>query len=243
MKRYLQHIGTIIGLIIAWQLIVSLGQLPDYILPAPTQVFALLYEYRYLLLQHTLPTIEETLIGFTIGVLTGCIAGCAIAFSRHLARWFLPLLIISQAVPVFTIAPLLVIWLGYGMASKIAACVIMIFFPVTSALYDGLKQTDKGWLELARTMNASRARLFWNIQIPAALPSLASGLRIAAVIAPIGAIVGEWVGSSRGLGYLMLNANARLQVDMMFAALIVIIAMSLALYFCVDKLLRKLVWW
>lgn len=241
--RYLQHTLTVIGLIILWQALIFIFQLPDYILPAPTQVFALLYQQKQLLLKHAIPTLEETILGFLCGITAGCIAGCGIAFSRQLARWFLPLLIISQAVPVFALAPLLVIWLGYGLASKIAACIIMIFFPVTSALYDGLKRTDKGWIELANTMNATRARLFWHIRIPAALPSLASGLRIAAVIAPIGAIVGEWVGSSKGLGYLMLNANARLQVDMMFAALVVIIIMSLGLYFCVDRLLKKYVWW
>ena len=119
----------------------------------------------------------------------------------------------------------------------------MLFFPITSAFYDGLQNTPPGFLDLAKTMNATKWRLFCAIRIPAALPSLASGIRIAAVIAPIGAVVGEWVGSSRGLGYLMLNANARLQIDMMFAALIVMIALALALYFTVDKLLRVLIWW
>ena len=129
------------------------------------------------------------------------------------------------------------------MASKIAMAILMVFFPVASACHDGLQRTPPEWLQLAKTMNASRWRLFYRIRLPAALPALASGIRIAAVAAPIGAIVGEWVGASRGLGYLMLNANARMQIDLMFAALIVIIIMALLLYFGIDKLLRTLVWW
>ena len=119
----------------------------------------------------------------------------------------------------------------------------MIFFPVTTAFYDGLRRTNPEWLMLAKTMNASRLAILWQIRIPNALPALASGLRIAAAIAPIGAIIGEWVGSSRGLGFLMLNANGRLQIDLMFAALFTITLITLVLYYTVDKLLRVAIPW
>jgi putative hydroxymethylpyrimidine transport system permease protein len=243
MKQYLYPILTASGLIFIWQATVVVLALPDYILPPPMQVFFVMQQQRMLLLHHALPTLAETLTGFLLGALAGCIAGCLIAFSKTMSRWFLPLLIISQVMPVFAIAPLLVIWFGYGTTSKIIAAMMMIFFPVASALYDGLKRTDPAWIELAKTMHASKFNIFWRIQLPAALPSLASGLRIAAVSAPVGAIVGEWVGSSKGLGYLMLNANARMQIDMMFAALIVIIIMSLVLYWCIDQALKKIIWW
>lgn len=232
-----------IGLLLLWQAIVSFWQLPDYILPAPRQVFVTLYEQHHVLAVQALPTLYATILGFILGILFGCFAACMLAFFRPLKLWFLPLLIISQAIPTFAIAPLLVIWLGYGLTSKIATTILMIFFPITSAFYDGLQQTHAGWLDLAKTMNAKKWRIFCYIRIPAALPALASGLRIAAVIAPIGAIVGEWVGASQGLGYLMLNANARMQIDMMFAALLVIILLALSLYFSVDKLLRTYIWW
>ena len=130
----------------------------------------------------------------------------------------MPLLVVSQALPVFALAPLLVLWLGYGMASKVAMAVLIIFFPVTAAFLDGLRRTEPGWLELARTMDARPLAILAQIRVPAALPALASGLRVAAAVAPIGAVIGEWVGSSAGLGYLMLHANARMQVDLMFAA-------------------------
>ena len=139
----------------------------------------------------------------------------------------MPLLVVSQALPVFALAPLLVLWLGYGMASKVAMAVLIIYFPVTAAFFDGLRRTEPGWLELARTMNATRWASCGTSGCPAALPALASGLRVAAAVAPIGAVVGEWVGSSAGLGYLMLHANARMQVDLMFAALLVLAGMAL----------------
>lgn len=243
MKFILRNVIVFIGLLLFWQGIVSYWQLPDYILPAPQQVFVTLYQQSAVLMTHAGPTIIEMLAGFVLGTLFGCLAAISIAFFRPLKLWFLPLLIISQAIPTFAIAPLLVIWLGYGMASKIATTVLMLFFPITSAFYDGLQHTEKGWLDLANTMHAKKWRVFLYIRIPAALPDLASGLRIAAAIAPIGAIIGEWVGSSRGLGYLMINANARLQIDMMFAALIVIIMLALILYFSIDKFLRWLVFW
>ena len=162
------------------------------------------------------------------------------SYFRPARQWLLPFLVISQAVPVFALAPLLVLWLGFGMASKIAMAVLIIYFPVTAAFFDGLRRTDPGWLDLARAMNGSRWSILRQIRIPAALPAFASGLRVATAVAPIGAVVGEWVGSSAGLGYLMLHANARMQVDLMFAALTILALFSLALYFTVDAALRRM---
>lgn len=232
-----------LGLLLLWQLIVLLFHLPDYILPSPMEVFTTLFQQANLIAAQAVTTLIETLFGLLLGILLGCLAGLVSAFSPLFSRWFLPLLIISQAIPTFAIAPLLVIWFGYGLAAKIATTVLMIFFPIASAFYDGLRHASSSWLQLAKVMNANKWRTFFHLQLPAALPALASGIRIAAVSAPIGAIVGEWVGSSAGLGYLMINANARMQIDMMFAALIVIIFLALILYFSIDKLLRYLIWW
>jgi len=160
-----------------------------------------------------------------------------------LQPWLLPILVLGQTIPVFALAPLLVLWFGYGIASKVVMAILIIYFPVTAALFDGLRRTEPGWLDLARTMGATRARILLRLRLPAALPAFGSGLRIATAVAPIGAVVGEWVGSSRGLGYLMLHANARLQVDLMFAALFVLMAMALALYVLVDRALVRLMPW
>jgi putative hydroxymethylpyrimidine transport system permease protein len=237
--------GSLMGvfLLLTWQSLVWLLQTPDYILPAPLDVFAALQRELPILWPHVTTTITEILIGLTLGTLCGCLAGTILAYFRPLNLWFLPLLIVSQVIPTFAIAPLLVIWLGYGIASKVVTTVLMIFFPITSAFYDGLKNTPAEWLALAQTMSHSKWHIFWHVQVPAALPQLASGLRIAAVAAPIGAIVGEWVGASSGLGYLILNANARMQIDTMFATLFVVMIMALLLYYMVDGLLKKLIWW
>ena len=149
---------------------------------------------------------------------------------------------ISQAIPVFAIAPILVLWLGYGMPSKILMAILIIYFPVTAACYDGLRNTPQAWLDLAKTFNPSPLRLLLKVRLPAALPAFASGFRIAVSVAPIGAVIGEWVGSSEGLGYLMIHANARMQVDLMFTALLILVAISLCLYFIIDWLLRRFIW-
>ncbi|NGM18451.1 ABC transporter permease [Roseomonas stagni] len=196
-----------------------------------------------IILGHAATTGTEILLGLALGSLLGCLMALTLAAWPAGRRWLLPLLLVSQAVPVFAIAPLLVLWLGYGMASKVAMAVMIIFFPVATAFHDGLRRTEPGLLDLAATMGASRTAVLWRVRVPAALPSLASGLRVAAGVAPIGAVVGEWVGSSAGLGYLMLQANGRSQADVMFAALFVLAVMSLALWFSTDRLLRRAIPW
>ena len=172
-------------------------------------------------------------------MLIGGASALLMALLPPLQPWLLPILVLGQTIPVFALAPLLVLWFGYGLASKVVMAILIIYFPVTAALFDGLRRTEPGWLDLARTMGATRWRTLYHLRLPAALPAFGSGLRIATAVAPIGAVVGEWVGSSAGLGYLMLHANARLQIDLMFAALIVLMAIALALYVAVDRLLVR----
>lgn len=229
--------------LVLWQLIVWLWHFPSYILPGPWQVFITWQQQFGLICQQAVPTILETLLGLFFGVLFGICTALLMAWIKPVRHWLLPLLIISQAIPTFAIAPLLVVWFGYGMAAKIITTMIMLFFPVTSSFYDGLRQTPNAWLDLAKTMHASRFRTLIHLQIPAALPTLASGIRVASTIAPIGAVIGEWVGAAKGLGFLMLNANARLQIDLMFAAMFTIMILALLLYFSVDKLLRYFIDW
>ncbi|HMR33535.1 MAG TPA: ABC transporter permease [Geminicoccaceae bacterium] len=231
------------GLLLAWDLLVRLTAVPPFILPPPLAVGSALVARADLILPHAAVTLAEILLGMAIGSAGGVAMALLLGAFRGARPWVLPVLVVSQALPVFALAPLLVLWLGYGMASKVAMAVLIIFFPVTAAFYDGLRRTEAGWIELARTMGAGGHAILWQIRMPAALPALASGLRVAAAVAPIGAVVGEWVGSSRGLGYLMLQANARMQVDLMFAALLVLAAMALALWFSLDRLLKHLVRW
>jgi len=231
------------GLVAAWQAVVWLTGVPHYILPAPQAVLAALLDHAALLAENTGTTAAEILLGLAIGTLLGGASAMVMDYARVVRRWLMPVLVASQAVPVFALAPLLVLWLGYGMASKVAMATLIIYFPVTAAFLDGLRRTEPGWTDLARSMDASRWSALRHIRMPAALPSFASGLRVATAVAPIGAVVGEWVGSSSGLGHLMLNAIGRGQTDLMFAALSVLAVLAIALYFTIDRLLVRALPW
>ncbi|MFZ7200742.1 ABC transporter permease [Avibacterium avium] len=228
---------------LCWQGAISIFAIPHYLLPEPVAVLNEVSSQWDLLFMHAKITLWEILLGLVLGFLFGLLSALLLASSQTLSAFLLPILIASQAIPVFAIAPLLVLWFGYGIASKIAMTILIIYFPVTAACYDGLRNTPKQWLELAQTMGISSRQLLFKVRLPAALPALASGLRIAVSVAPIGAIVGEWVGSSQGLGYLMLQANARIQISLMFAALFILVVIALLLYFVIDKLLHRIIPW
>ena len=223
-------IAAMAGLIVIWQLVVSLTDVPRFILPSPYLVAVSFIENFGLIAEHTLITLSEIMFGLAIGIAFGMITALLFEISTA-ARFFLkPVLIFSQAIPVFALAPVLTLWLGYGMISKVTMAVLIIYFPVTSAFHDGLTRTPSGLLDLAHVMNAKPLRLLFLIKLPAAMPNLLSGIRLAAVYAPIGAVIGEWVGSSQGLGYLMLLANGRVKTDLMFAALFTLGFLSMSLY-------------
>lgn len=233
----------VLSLFLLWQGAIYIGNLPHYLLPNPKSVLLTFLSHYELILEHTFITLAEIFLGLTIGISLGIISALLLSLSRFLSSLLLPLFVISQAIPVFAVAPLFVLWFGYGMASKIVMTVLIIYFPVTASCFDGLRQTPKGWLELAQTYRLSPLQLLLKVRLPSALPSLSSGIRIAVSVAPIGAVVGEWVGSSQGLGYLMLHANARMQVDLMFVALFTLLLIALVLYLSTDKLLKKWIPW
>lgn len=222
-----------------WQGIVWLTDVRPFILPGPMRVATAWWENRALIGEHALITGLEVLIGLAIGAILGILTAIQLAASPKARVLMRPILVFTQALPVFALAPILTLWLGYGLWSKVAMAVLIIYFPVTSAFFDGLLRTPSGYLDLARTMQASPARIMWHIRIPAALPSLASGFRLAAVYAPIGAVIGEWVGSSKGLGYLMLLANGRAKTDLMFAAMLTLGLFSVLLYVLVGRATRR----
>jgi putative hydroxymethylpyrimidine transport system permease protein len=239
----LRRLAVALGLLALWQAVVWLAATPPYILPGPNLALLALIEHRILIIEHAAITLLEIVLGMIIGTACGAASALALARFGTARAWLLPVLVVSQALPVFALAPLLVLWLGYGLGSKVAMAVLIIYFPVTATFYDGLRRTDTDWLNLATTMGASPLAILFRIRLPAALPALASGMRVAASVAPIGAIVGEWVGSSAGLGYLMLHANGRMQIDLVFAALLVLAVIAVALYSTVDRGMRALMPW
>jgi putative hydroxymethylpyrimidine transport system permease protein len=227
-----------IWFIILWKCLIRILQLPNYILPTPLEVLQSLISHAMLITSQTLPTLLEIILGLSLAIILGVAIALCMCLFRTLHTFLHPLLLASQALPVFAIAPLLVLWFGYGVTAKIFTTTFMLFFPITNNFLDGLKQTPENYLNIAKIMNASRWQILCQIRIPAALPSLASGIRLATAMAPLGAIIGEWVGSNQGLGFLLLNANAEMQIDLMFAVLIVIFFLGILLYFLVDTLLK-----
>lgn len=226
-----------------WEAAVRLLNVPAYILPGPLRIGAALWDNAAILAHNAAITLGEMLLGLVCGSVLGIACALAMAASPLARRMMRPVLLVAQALPVFAIAPLLVIWFGFGLASKIVMASLIIFFPVASAFHDGLARAEQGLVDIARLHGASTLATLRYIRIPSALPALASGLRVATAVAPIGAVVGEWVGASAGLGYLMIYSNARMQTDMVFAALAILLAVALLLFALVDKALTRLVPW
>ena len=223
MRTVLALILTVLAL---WQGLIWLADMPSFLLPAPAAVAEALWLNRIEIARNAGFTLTEVVLGFTLGSVIGAALAVAMGFSARLTGILRPILTFSQTIPGFALAPILTLWLGFGMAPKIAMTVLIVFFPVAAAFLDGLGRTPQAALDLAQVMGASRGRIMRHLRIPAALPHLATGLRLAAVYAPIGAVIGEWVGGARGLGALMIHANGRMKTDLVFAALLVLSVMT-----------------
>ena len=226
--------------VLLWQLAVTALQIPRFLLPGPLAVAQAMIDGRAALARATLTTLAEIAAGFAIGACLGVLLALAMGLLAPLRRALMPLMTLSQTVPIFAFAPLLTLWLGYGIAPKIAIVALMVFFPVASAFGDGLLRTPRVFRELADSMGATPLEAMRIVRIPAALPDLASGLRIAAAYAPAAAIVGEWVGGSRGLGALMIQSSGRMKIDAMFAALAATILIAVIFKAAVSRLALRL---
>ena len=232
---------AVLGLL--WQALVAALAPPRYILPAPADVAAVLVGRWRFLGHHALVTLSEVLVGFAAGTALGVATALAVVAFPRLGRLAWPMVVVLQAFPVFVLAPLLVLWFGFGMASKVAMTTLIIFFPVASAFADGLRRVAPELVDAARLAAAGPLRVLVHVRVPLAMPALASGLRVAAPLAPLGAVIGEWVGASAGFGFVMVQANARMQTDTVFAAMAVLAAMTLALRAAVDLLAPRLAPW
>lgn len=235
--------GSVLLILLFWQGIVWATGVPSYILPGPISVAVAMVEHAGLIAEHSWITALEVFIGLFIGTLLGIFTALYLMISDIARRFMMPVLVLSQTLPVFALAPLLTLWFGYGLFSKIVMTLLIIYFPVASTFFDGLRGTAKGYLQLAQSMRANPLNTLLQVRVPAALPSLASGIRLASVYAPIGAIIGEWVGASQGLGYLMLLANGRVKIDLMFAALVALCCFTMLLRWVTGILCDKLSDW
>jgi NitT/TauT family transport system permease protein/putative hydroxymethylpyrimidine transport system permease protein len=227
----------------AWQLYADLGSVDDLILPSPTEIAAALWDDRALLWHNLLVTAQEVLLGIVAAVVLGLVWATALHFSRVLRRATYPLLVASQAVPIVVIAPLLIVWLGFGIAPKVAIIALVCFFPIVVTTLDALSRVDPDTLKLMRTLDAGRWTAFRFAEAPAALPAALSGAKIAVAIAVIGAVFAEYAGSSEGLGHLILQAIPQLETARAWAAVVVLAAFAVALFYALDLAQRRLVPW
>lgn len=227
----------------AWALIKAVTEIPDTSLPAPAQVLDALVDQRGLLAENAWVTLQEVLIGFSAAVALGIGLAVAIHASRIVERAVYPWLVVSQMVPIVAVAPIFVIWTGFDLRPKIMVIALVAFFPVAVSTIDGLKAADRELLDLLRTLGASRWRRFRMARVPAALPFVFGGLKVAAALAVVGAVFGEWVGSSAGLGHLILVFNNQVATADMFAAIAVLALIGIALFGAVLLLERLLLPW
>jgi putative hydroxymethylpyrimidine transport system permease protein len=239
-------LGGLVGL---WQLAASSGAMAsvlgveEFLVPSPAEIASSLWESRSLLAENAWVTLREIVLGMLCATLVG------VGFAVVMHRWVTirdaayPLIIASQTVPIIVIAPILAIWFGYGIGPKLAIVALICFFPITLSALAGLSSVDPAALQLMRTLDASRFQIFRRVEAPGALPQTFTGLKIAVVVAPIAAVFGEWVGSSSGLGHLILTDSAQLEVARQFAAVVVLSAIALGLLGLVALLERRVVTW
>ena len=242
--EYLPAILLIIALIVFWEMFNIMFDQPDYILPPLHDILYTAYEYAPdQFLPNAWVTLQEVLIGYLLAVAFGLVLGVSISESTTLKRALLPLVISSQAIPVLAIAPVLIIWFGFGMAPKIIIVVLISFFPIVITTVTGLQSVSRDMLYLLDSLSASRWQVLRRVKFPAALPYIFAGLKNSAVISVIGAFVGEYVGAIEGLAPVMILANSAFRTDVVFAAIFYLSAMGIMMYLAVTLLERRMIRW
>ena len=230
--------------IVAWKLIVVVGNYPRFILPTPEDVASRFVSAWAdgIMTPHTVTTLSEVVLGFALGASLAVVIGYLLARSRLAERLLSPYLVAAQATPILALAPLIALWFGSGLGSKVLICALIVFFPIAVSTMVGIRSADARLLELGRSLRATRWQTLTKLQIPGALPQILGGLRIGVTLAVVGAIVGEWVGGDRGLGVLINLARGSLfDTPLMFATLLTIALIGVSLYLAIVLLERRLV--
>ena len=234
---------VVAAVLVVWAGAVAAFKVPDYLLPAPQDIaFRIVKEYQ-LLARNGAYTLISVLLGFVASILVGVPLALAIVLNRSVERAMMPFLVMSQTIPKVAIAPILIVWLGFGLLPKIAIVFLISFFPIVVSTVTGLKSVESDMIDLVRSMGAGTTKIMLRVRTPSALPQMFAGFKIAICLAVVGAIVGEFVGSNQGLGYLLLTATGSLDGTLVWASLFVLIAMGVALFAIVAKLERLALPW
>jgi NitT/TauT family transport system permease protein len=245
-QRFLQVFYPIVGtalILLAWHFYVVIMRVPPVVLPGPWEVAVSLVENAEILMSEAWITLLECIYGFLLAMGIGIPIAVVMTYSRVANQMFYPLLVASQSIPKVAIAPILLVWFGTGIESKLAMAFVIAFFPAVVDTATGLRSTSPDLLELARSLQCSRLQTFFKIQLPSALPSIFSGAKIAVTLAVIGAVIGEFIGSNEGLGNLLLTANSQLNSGLVWAALVVLSGLGMLLYGAVVLAERIMMPW
>ncbi len=245
MSRRLIHPAALVfvGLLVVWEFSVRLAGVPPFILPPPSQIAARFVSDFSLIAEHFLVTLGEIALGFMLALVSAFVAALAIFYSKTLERVFYPVIIFLQNMPLFAIAPVLKLWLGFTIWPKVTIAAIIAFFPIVVNTVDGLRATDPDLIDLLKIFGASKRQILQKVQLPSALPFLFSGARVGITLSVVGAVIGEWVGAQAGLGYLMLRANATLKTDLVFAAIFALALLGVVLFGLLTLLERWVLPW
>ena len=234
---------AIILLIAAWEVVCDVFSVPKWLVPSPRQIVVETWEIRGILPVHFLATLWAVLGGFALAIVTGIPLAIMVVYSPFLRRVIYPLILMVQSVPKVAIAPLLLLWVGYGLQSNMIVAATVAFFPIVINTATGLESVDAELLELTRSFDASKLRVFWRVRLPWALPYIFSSLKVAITLAVIGAIVAEFIGADKGLGYLILTSSGAMQTSVMFGVLLILSLLGIASFYAVSWAERLLCPW
>ena len=243
LRPWVAPVAILLGVVVLWELWVQVWDIPKWQLPSPSEIGRELAASRGLLLEHTLVTLEEIVLGFIAALTSGLVLATAIAYSRLLERSIYPIVIASQTVPIIAIAPLLLIWVGYGIAPKVIVVALICFYPIAVNTVDGLKAVDPDMVNMMKTLGASRWQVFTKLQMPTAMPYMFSGIKVGISVSVIAAVIGEWVGASAGLGYLITYSQPLFLTARVFAAIVVLSAMGISLFVLASVVERMMLPW
>lgn len=234
---------TFLIAILIWQIVVHVTGIHAIVLPAPTAVIARMHDAFFILVHNTPPTVIAILSGFLAAIAVGVPLAILTVASPKFEKAFYPLLLGSQGVPKVALAPIFIVWFGFGFLPKILIAMLIAFFPIVIDTVAGLRSIDPGYLHLARSMGASRGKIYWRLLLPNALPHMFAGFKVAMALAIVGAIVGEMVGANNGLGYILVVANGNLDMALVFAVLVWLVIVSLILTGLIELLERIVLPW
>lgn len=230
-------------LAIIWELIVLLNEVPKYVLPAPTVIIKAIMENREILWLHTKTTVFEALTGFAIATVTAVIIATLMNYSKLLKEILYPIFVITQTIPIIAIAPLFMIWIGFGIITKIVIVISICFFPITVSVVEGLEAVDKDLINLMKVMKANPWQIFKKVQLPSVMPSFFSGLKIAATYSITGAVIGELIGAKNGLGIYLTRAMNSFRIDALFADILIIVVLSILLFNFIELIGKLIMPW